>query len=186
MLGKRVLDILGSLLLLILFFPLFCFITVFILIESSGPVFFRQVRVGRFGTEFEIYKFRSMIENAENVGGYQTRKGDLRITKSGSFLRKTSLDELPQLLNVLKGDMSLVGPRPDVPGQRKGYTQIEWRLRHSLRPGMTGLAQAVARSRISAKNRKKLDLIYIDRVTLGLDLKILVLTLRQVMKVDGI
>lgn len=181
MLAKRLFDILVSASLLLLVLPLFLVIALVIRLDSPGPVFFRQVRVGRGGVTFGMYKFRSMVPEAEKLGGYSTAQGDPRITRSGRFLRRTSLDELPQLLNVLLGDMSLVGPRPDVPAQREGYTEEEWRTRHRVRPGITGLAQATVRSEAKPGQRKALDLEYVAKASLWMDVKILFWTVKQVL-----
>lgn len=132
-----------------------------------------------------MYKFRSMRVDADRIGGYSTATNDPRITGIGRFIRRTSLDELPQLLNVIKGDMSLVGPRPDVPKQRFLYSDEEWLMRHQVRPGVTGLAQATLRSTGTEDERKALDLEYVQRRSLRLDLWILVLTARQVVFVGG-
>jgi lipopolysaccharide/colanic/teichoic acid biosynthesis glycosyltransferase len=178
---KRLFDILVSLTLLVLLWPLFLLIALTVFMDSFGPVLYRQERVGIDGRPFNIYKFRSMVTNADNVGTYQTVQGDPRITPAGRFLRKTSLDELPQLFNVLKGDMSLVGPRPDVPAQRENYRDEDWAKRISVKPGITGLAQATLRSAATPEQRCALDLEYVERVSLLFDLKILLLTMRQVL-----
>jgi lipopolysaccharide/colanic/teichoic acid biosynthesis glycosyltransferase len=124
-----------------------------------------------------MLKFRSMVNNAAAVGPYYTTDDDPRITRVGRFIRRTSLDELPQLLNVLKGDMSLVGPRPDVPAQRSLYSEQEWAQRCSVRPGITGLAQALVRSDAKPGERLELDLRYVREHSTSLDLKILWWTL---------
>jgi len=182
---KRFLDLIMSLLLLILVFPLLCAVALAVYLNDFGPVLFKQRRVGQQGREFWLYKFRSMVLNAEKLGGYSTRQGDVRITKIGRFIRRTSLDELPQLLNVLKGEMSLVGPRPDVPAQKSRYTEEEWQLRHSVRPGITGLAQATLRSAASEAQRKQLDLEYAQNASFLLDIKILLMTARQILTKGG-
>lgn len=122
-----------------------------------------------------------MVADADQVGSYQTPVGDPRITRVGHFIRKTSLDELPQLLNVLIGDMSLVGPRPDVPNQKKNYSEQDWNKRVGVKPGITGLAQATLRSAATAKKRTALDFEYIDNMSLWLDIKILFLTVNQLL-----
>ena len=162
-------------------FPFILLISLAIIIESKGGVFFVQERVGQFAKPFQMYKFRSMVAGASEQGPYFTAQGDSRITKVGAFLRKTSLDELPQLLNVLKGDMSLVGPRPDVFAQRSNYTQEEWEKRTCVKPGITGLAQATIRNVGGERKRTALDLEYVDNISFGLDLKILFLTIKQVL-----
>ena len=129
-----------------------------------------------------MLKFRSMVVDAEARGGHATLKGDPRITRAGRILRKTSLDELPQLINVLRGEMSLVGPRPDVPAQQGNYSAEDWQRRTSVRPGITGLAQAVARSAATHEERLALDLSYVDQPTLGADLRILGLTVLRLFR----
>lgn len=182
---KRLFDIVVSALALAILLPVLMAIVIAIRLDSPGAAFFRQKRVGRRGVIFSILKFRSMVENAESVGGYSTSANDARITRVGRVLRKTSLDELPQLLNVLVGDMSLVGPRPDVPAQRDGYTQEEWELRHSVRPGITGLAQARLRSSATPEERKAMDLYYAENASLWLDLRIILKTAISVLSGSG-
>lgn len=177
---KRLFDVVVSGVLLVLTIPLFLLISVAIKLDSPGVVLYRQNRVGRYGKPFKIYKFRSMVSNADKIGNYFTTPGDVRVTQIGKFLRKTSLDELPQLLNVLRGDMSVVGPRPDVDAQRDFYSADEWELRHTLRPGITGLAQATVRSAATMEERKTLDLEYIRNSSILLDLKIILKTAKQI------
>lgn len=153
--------------------------------SDGGPALFRQVRVGRGGQPFEILKFRTMVVNADKIGGYRTADRDPRITPIGRFLRRTSLDELPQLLNVLKGDMSIVGPRPDVPSQESDYDPVDWRLRHSVRPGITGLAQALKRSTATPEERTEIDLRYVRSASFLLDLRIILMTARQLIARTG-
>ena len=143
-----------------------------IALETGLPVLFRQTRVGLNGREFGMYKFRSMVKNAAQVGPYFTTDNDPRITRVGRFVRRTSIDELPQLINVLKGEMSLVGPRPDVPAQRSLYTPVDWAQRCSVRPGITGLAQALYRSDSTEAQRLEADLRYTRDASLWLDLKL--------------
>lgn len=178
---KRIFDFIVSLIFLILFFPFILLISLAIIIESKGGVLFTQERVGQSAKPFQMYKFRSMIADADQKGPYFTAKGDTRITKVGAFLRKTSLDELPQLMNVLKGDMSLVGPRPDVFAQRSNYSDGQWEKRTSVKPGITGLAQATIRNVGEPGQRTALDLEYVDNASFGLDLKILLLTVKQIL-----
>lgn len=155
------------------------------MLDSPGGAIFRQKRVGLGGRLFDVLKFRSMVTNADKIGGYSTADGDARITRSGRFIRKTSLDELPQLINVLKGEMSLVGPRPDTPMQEANYSPKEWAKRCSVRPGITGLAQATLRSEATPEERTRLDLDYVDRAGVGFDLQILGMTIRQVLFKGG-
>ena len=150
-----------------------------IALETGLPVLFRQTRVGLNGREFGMYKFHSMVKNAAQVGPYFTTDNDPRITRVGRFVRRTSIDELPQLINVLKGEMSLVGPRPDVPAQRSLYTPVDWAQRCSVRPGITGLAQALYRSDSTEVQRLDADLRYTREASLWLDLKICWWTLRR-------
>jgi lipopolysaccharide/colanic/teichoic acid biosynthesis glycosyltransferase len=178
---KRTADILISAIFLLGLAPLLLVIATLVRLDSPGPALFRQERVGRDGSRFWMLKFRSMVREAPHLGGYSTAPGDPRITRSGLWLRRTSLDELPQLINVLRGDMSLVGPRPDVPAQRSQYSEEQWRLRHRVRPGLTGLAQATVRSDATAEQRTTLDLQYVAQHSLGLDLWILLVTLRQLL-----
>lgn len=176
---KRGADLAVAAMALLLLAPLLLLLALVVRLDSAGPVLFRQQRVGLGGQPFAMLKFRSMVVEAPRLGGYSTAPGDPRITRSGRWLRRLSLDELPQLLNVLRGDMSLVGPRPDVPAQRSGYSEYEWQQRHRVRPGITGLAQAIVRSEARPGQRKALDLQYVREQSLGLDLWILLLTLRQ-------
>ena len=173
---KRAIDVLVSASLLVLLSPLLAVAALAVALESPGPVLFRQTRLGQGGREFAMYKFRSMVANAAGIGPYHTSSGDPRITRVGRFLRRTSIDELPQLLNVLKGDMSLVGPRPDVPPQRGLYSDADWALRCSVRPGITGLAQATLRSQATPEQRLSLDLRYAREQNLWLDAKIVAWT----------
>lgn len=178
---KRIFDCIVSMVLLILFFPFIVLICVAIMMNSKGGILFVQERVGQFGQPFRMYKFRSMDSGADQAGPYFTAKGDPRVTRVGAFLRKTSLDELPQLLNVLLGNMSLVGPRPDVFIQRSNYSDAEWEKRTRVKPGITGLAQATLRNTGGLERRTALDLEYVDKTSLLLDLKILWLTMKQVL-----
>ncbi|WP_372658166.1 sugar transferase [Hydrogenophaga sp.] len=169
---KRLLDALLSLLALLLLSPLLLLTALAVALESGRPVFFRQTRIGLGDREFGMFKFRSMVKDAASTGPYFTAAHDPRITRVGRFIRRTSLDELPQLLNVLRGDMSLVGPRPDVPAQRALYTPGDWAQRCSVRPGITGLAQALYRSDSTPAQRLEADLRYSREQSLWLDLKI--------------
>lgn len=170
-------DVLLSLVALVSLSPVLAATAVAIAAESGWPVLFRQTRLGLNGQSFGMFKFRSMVKNAAAIGPYFTSNDDPRITRVGRFIRRTSLDELPQLFNVLTGDMSLVGPRPDVPAQRSLYVDADWAQRCSVRPGITGLAQARIRSGGSEGERLALDLRYTREQSLWLDLKILWWTL---------
>ena len=174
---KRFTDIVLSLLALIVLAPVLLLAVLAVVFDSGLPVFFRQVRVGLGGREFNMYKFRSMVANAASTGPYFTHANDARITRMGQLMRRTSIDELPQIINVLRGDMSLVGPRPDVPAQQALYSADEWRQRCSVLPGITGLAQALIRSEGTHQERLALDLRYTREHSAWLDIKIMWLTL---------
>lgn len=174
---KRLMDVLLAGLALVLLAPVLLATAAAVAIDSGRPVLFRQTRIGRGGEPFGMLKFRSMVKDAAAIGPFNTAAGDPRITRVGRFIRRTSLDELPQLLNVLRGEMSLVGPRPDVPVQRALYSDAEWALRCSVRPGITGLAQALLRSEATEAQRRELDLRYAREHTVALDLKIIGWTL---------
>ena len=182
---KRIFDVVVSACAIVVFAPLLVMLSLGIKLSSSGNVLFRQVRVGKNDSRFYLYKFRTMVSNAEAIGSYQTSDNDPRITKFGRFLRRTSLDELPQLFNILKGDMSLVGPRPDVPAQRPNYSPEEWSERISVRPGLTGLAQATLRSDAVSTQRLQLDLEYVRNANLITDIKIILMTVRQIITKGG-
>jgi len=182
---KRVFDIVVSCCMIIVSAPVWLVVAACIVLSDRGPILYRQQRVGLGGRLFGIFKFRTMVPNADRIGGYSTALGDPRITRVGGLLRRYSLDELPQLLNVLVGDMSLVGPRPDVPAQRNLYTDEEYAKRISVKPGITGLAQATARSAATTEQRKRLDLEYVNKASFLFDLKVIMLTVRQVIAVGG-
>jgi lipopolysaccharide/colanic/teichoic acid biosynthesis glycosyltransferase len=176
---KRLFDIAGAATALLLLSPLLLVTALAVALDSGWPVLFRQTRIGCHGQPFGMLKFRSMVKNAAAIGPYFTITADPRITRVGRFIRRTSLDELPQLINVLRGDMSLVGPRPDVPAQQTLYTPADWAARCSVRPGITGLAQALYRSDSTEAQRLAADLRYAREASLWLDLKICWWTLRR-------
>ncbi len=196
--AKRLIDLAAATVLLLLLAPLLALVALAILLDSCGPVFFRQTRVGRGGKPFTIYKFRSMRTDADEAvhreyvttllratnAGQDTamRKvpNDRRITRIGAIIRKTSIDELPQLWNVLIGNMSLVGPRPPIPYEVEAYAP--WmRRRLDVLPGITGLWQVSGRSQVSLDEMFQLDVSYVGRQSLALDLKILLLTITTVL-----
>ena len=188
---KRCIDFLGSLMGLIILSPVFAIISVLIKLTSKGPVFFLQERLGKDGKVFKIIKFRTMVVNAEHMGdGLRVKEGtDPRITNIGRFLRKTSLDELPQLFNTLAGSMSLVGPRP--PATYHPYNGYEnypiWaKKRFQMRPGVTGLAQATVRNSASWDERIRIDNEYIDKFNVLFDIKILFMTVARVLRSSDI
>lgn len=174
---KRLMDIVLSLAALLLLSPLLLLVALWIVLDSGWPVFFRQTRVGQGGQLFSILKFRSMRTNAAATGPYFTQANDPRITGVGRLIRRTSIDELPQLLNVLLGDMSLVGPRPDVPAQQALYKPEDWALRCSVQPGITGLAQVRGRSQASFEQRLAFDLEYVAAASWWFDVQIMWQTL---------
>lgn len=182
MILKRLIDVLISGLALLALAPFLACVGLAVRVDSQGPSLFRQVRVGRDCVEFRLYKFRSMVRDAPSLGGHSTAVGDPRITRVGRFIRRTSIDELPQLFNVLIGDMSIVGPRPDVPAQRTEYVDEQWRERHRVRPGITGLAQSTLRSDATPEQRVELDLRYVRERSFLLDVKIVVATIRQLIR----
>lgn len=171
---------------LILLAPLLAVEALAVALDSRGPVFFLQERIGLRGRAFRIIKFRTMTRDAEQqTKGQWITAGNPYVTPIGRFLRKTSLDELPELVNVLKGDMSLVGPRPTVPEQVMAYTAFQ-RRRLEVRPGITGWAQVNGRNSISWTERIKLDVWYIDHWTPWLDVRILFMTIGQVLRQRGV
>jgi exopolysaccharide biosynthesis polyprenyl glycosylphosphotransferase len=183
---KRGTDVLISSLVLLLSLPFTFLITLLIKLDSRGPVLFEQGRVGKDAKIFKIYKFRSMINDAEkHTGPVWAEKNDSRMTRIGRVLRRASLDEIPQFFNVLKGEMSLVGPRPERPYFVKQHQELNGR-RLSVRPGVTGLAQINGRYNLSIKEKAKYDLYYIKNQSLSLDLKILLRTLGVVFRQHGV
>ena len=176
---KRLTDIMLSMAALVLLSPVLLLAALAVVLDSGLPILFKQTRVGLGGQEFSMFKFRSMIKNAAFTGPYFTDTNDARITRVGHFIRRTSIDELPQIINVLLGDMSLVGPRPDVPVQKSLYAPDDWVRRCSVRPGITGLAQALIRSTGTPQDRLDLDLRYIKEQSMLLDIKIMWLTLSR-------
>ena len=183
--GKRLFDLLAAVCLLILFSPLFIIIAVLIKYDSKGNVIYKQSRVGMNKEAFVIYKFRTMVSNADEIGPKFTSSNDIRITRVGRFLRKTSLDELPQLVNVVLGDMSLVGTRPPTLDEYESYTP-EQKRRLSFKPGITGLWQVSGRSEITDFDEVvKLDVAYMDGWTIWRDIRILLKTIKVVVMKDG-
>lgn len=180
---KRFCDIVVSLLGLIVLSLLFIIVSIAIKLESKGPVFFKQTRLGKDGKEFQIYKFRSMCEGAEQMGtGQYSFKGDMRVTRVGKILRATSIDELPQLINVLKGEMSIVGFRPPLtyhPWPLEEYTHEQLRM-FEVRPGITGWAQVHGRKHTEWHERIRLNVYYVDHISLWLDIRIMFLTVFNV------
>lgn len=173
---KRTLDITVALSGLIVLSPLLIAIAAVVRLTSKGPAFFRQTRLGRHERPFTILKFRSMRVDAPQTGPGFTQAGDPRITPIGRLLHKTSLDELPQLINVLRGDMSLVGPRPYIGFELESWSAEERAVRAAVRPGITGLAQVSGRSQNTAEKSRRCDLDYVANVSVIRDIQIIALT----------
>ena len=186
MILKRIIDIISGVIGLIITSPLWLYVVIKIKTEDRGPVFFVQERVGRNSRLFRMYKFRSMVVGAEKKGlGVFVSTDDERITKIGKFIRKTSIDELPQLINVLKGEMSIVGPRPTLEYQVERYNK-EQKRRLLVKPGITGWAQVNGRNNMTWPEKIELDLWYVDHWNIGLDFKIIGRTIWSVLKKEGI
>ena len=181
---KRALDVTFSLIGTAVSSPILLAVAAAVKLDSKGPVIFKQERLGKDGKVFEMYKFRSMCVDAEHMGtGQYSYKGDSRVTRVGKIIRATSLDELPQFINILKGDMSFIGPRPTLtyhPWKLEEYTDFQ-RRRFEVRPGITGLAQVHGRKAIDWNDRIKYDVEYVDNLSLGLDCKILFQTVWNVL-----
>jgi lipopolysaccharide/colanic/teichoic acid biosynthesis glycosyltransferase len=182
----RALDLLIAVPATILSAPLIAWLCVLIRLESPGSPLYRQTRIGKDGEPFQIYKLRTMVTGAEFIGaGLAIQQGDDRITRVGALLRRFSLDELPNLWNVVRGEMSIVGPRPTVPVQVEQYTERE-RGRLAVRPGLTGWAQVNGRASLPWPQRIELDLWYVEHRSLVLDLRILAATVRMVLGGHGL
>lgn len=192
---KRLIDFIFAFIALIVLSPVFLIVAVIIRLDSSGNVFYKQRRVGKNGDFFDMYKFRSMITSADEIqskllkknemhGPVFKMKDDPRVTRIGKFIRKYSIDELPQLINVLKGEMSLIGPRPPIPMEVDRYTDWDWR-RLEVVPGITGLWQVSGRSNVAFEQWVNLDVYYIENWSLWLDCKILLKTIPVIMKGEG-
>jgi len=183
---RRATDIVLSAAGLLLASPLLAAAVVAIRLEGPGPALFRQLRAGKDGEPFEMLKLRTMVQGAEKSGaGLAVNAGDTRITRVGALLRRTSLDELPNLINVLRGEMSLIGPRPTLPAQVARYTERQ-RGRLAIRPGITGWAQVNGRAALPWSERIELDLYYIEHRSLALDLRILGRTVALVLGGTGL
>ena len=193
--AQRVFDIVFCGLLLLVIWPVFGVIALMIKLDSPGPVLFKQFRVGQDGVEFPFYKFRSMVSDAESrrhqleihnerSGPVFKMRNDPRVTRTGRFLRKFSLDELPQLINVLKGEMSLVGPRPALPTETSKYTSRQ-KQRLICLPGVTGLWQVSGRASLSFERSIELDLYYIEHQSVALYFRILLMTIPAVFRAEG-
>lgn len=177
---KRILDLLLATILLVLLSPIFIIVSIAIKLETKGPVIFKQIRSGKHNKVFTLYKFRSMTANNDF---YNTKEED-QITKVGRIIRKTSLDELPQLFNILKGEMSFIGPRPWITDYAKYFTKHQMR-RLEVLPGITGLAQCSGRNNLNIKDRINIDVKYVDHISLKMDLYIFFKTIKSVIKREG-
>jgi lipopolysaccharide/colanic/teichoic acid biosynthesis glycosyltransferase len=178
---RRALDILVAAVALLATAPLIALAMLAVRLESRGSPLYRQLRIGLDGRAFEMLKLRTMVAGAESIGaGLAVNEGDPRVTRVGAILRRTSIDELPNLLNVLRGEMSLIGPRPTVPAQVEQYTPRQ-RRRLEIRPGITGWAQVHGRASLPWSERIELDLYYIEHRSPALDLKILLRTFQVVL-----
>ncbi len=184
---KRTLDIVVSGALLVVSSPLWLAVAILIKLDSKGPLFFVQNRVGKDGKEFRAYKFRTMVQGAarQGTGPIIEAQDDPRITGIGRFLRRWSLDELPQIINVLRGEMSLVGPRPTLPYQVRQYSDFQ-RRRLEVEPGITGWAQIHGRNLLSWPERIEHDVWYVDHWSLRLDMEIILKTLRVLLSKEGL
>ena len=180
---KRLLDIILSLLAIIILLPIFLLVGLLILIFIGKPAIFRQKRPGKDEKIFTLYKFRTMTNKKDKDGNLLPDES--RLTKFGKFLRKTSLDEIPEFINILKGDMSFIGPRPLLVEYLEYYTEEE-KHRHDVRPGLTGLAQVSGRNLLSWEDKFKKDIEYVNNITLINDIKIIIKTILVVFKREGI
>jgi lipopolysaccharide/colanic/teichoic acid biosynthesis glycosyltransferase len=180
---KRLFDIFAGLLLLCLFSPILLGVAIVVRVKLGSPILFKQKRVGYHEQIFTLFKFRTMTNEKDETGNYLP--DSIRLTKVGLMIRRLSLDELPQLLNVVKGDMSLVGPRPLLV-RYLPYYSLEERKRHSVRPGITGYAQVEGRNQLDWNSRLGLDVKYVENMSFGLDLRIIFKTISKTLKRDGI
>ena len=183
---KRVFDFIISLFALIILSPLFLLVALIILIGDGTPVLFRQKRVGKNNELFTIYKFRTMKRGTENVASGKLENANAKITKFGRILRATSIDELPQLFNILNGTMSLVGPRPLIPEETEIRELREKYNVYTIRPGITGWAQVNGRDNISLEQKALLDKEYVEKQSLGFDIKILIMTVLKVLRREDV
>lgn len=183
---KRFFDFTASLVLSVALLPALAVISLIIFIDAGRPVVFKQYRVGKNNALFYVYKFRTMKNRTRNAAKKELRESESRITASGSFLRKTSLDELPQLFNVLRGDMSFVGPRPIIPEEKEIRALRKKYNVYSVRPGITGLAQVNGRDDLSIEEKALFDKEYVEKQSLLLDFKILLKTIAVVLKREGV
>lgn len=183
---KRCFDLISSLIGIILFSPILLLLALIIKVTSPGPILFKQRRIGKDNQEFMIYKFRTMRIDTPNVATHLLKNPEQYITTIGKFMRKTSLDELPQLFNILKGEMSVVGPRPALYNQ---YDLIDMRTKvnvHTIKPGLTGLAQVSGRDELELDKKVYFDELYLSKQSFFYDLKLIFLTVVKVFKSEGV
>lgn len=184
---KRIIDFLLSLIAIIILLPFFIIFAIIIKIESKGPVFFKQKRVGKDKKYFMIYKFRTMrTDTPKDMPTHMLKNADSYITKFGNIMRKTSIDELPQLINILKGEMSIIGPRPALWNQEDLIAERDKYNANSIRPGLTGWAQVNGRDELEIPVKAKFDGEYIEKMSFFFDIKIFFMTIFKVFKKDGI
>lgn len=186
---KRFLDVIFALIALPFWLVLLIIVGPIIYFQDKGPIFYNAFRLGKNGRVFKMYKFRSMKVDAPDIrnedGSTYNAEDDPRLTRIGKFIRKTSIDETPQLLNVLKGDMSLIGPRPDLPEQEKFYSEQD-RKKLEVRPGITGYNQAYYRNTVPWKKRIENDIYYINHISFWLDFKILIKTITSIIRRENV
>ena len=189
---RRIIDTIIALLAMVVLSPVLLIVALAIKMDSKGPVIFKQKRIGLNGKPYDIYKFRSMVTNAQNIGtGVYSFEGDPRITKVGAFIRKTSIDELPQLWNIIKGDMAFIGPRSPVVGHFPEWDSLNdaYKRRFTVLPGISGLAQCVGRNEFTWDEKVKWDNIYIDKVSkyfILYDIKMWVMTVIRVFSMTSV
>lgn len=183
---KRIFDFIFAIILLLILSPLFIIVAIAIKIDSKGLVFFKQERSGQHGKAFKVYKFRTMINNAEKIGsGLYTDSTDPRITRVGKFLRKTSIDELPQIINIIRGEMSFIGPRPVPAGHLKKFN-VDDSQRLKVLPGITGWAQVNGRNILTWPEKNEKDIWYVNNISLLLDIKIIFMTIKVILFKEGV
>lgn len=183
---KRAFDIAGALLAIIILSPVIIIVAICVFISDGSPVLYKQKRVGKASKEFTIYKFRSMKKDTRLAATHDLKEADDQIISCGRLLRKTSLDELPQLINILKGDMSFVGPRPLITDEEEIHSLRREFGVYSVRPGLTGLAQVSGRDKLTNLEKATLDKQYVDGMSIAMDMKILFRTVKKVFKMSDI
>ncbi len=181
MLVKRIFDIIVSIMILIILLPLFIVVGIAIKVDSKGPIVFKQLRSGKGGADFKMYKFRSMSANND----VHNTKKENEYTRVGKFIRSLSIDELPQVINILKGDMSIIGPRPWIVKYKEFFTEEQMR-RLEVKPGITGLAQANGRNCLGIHDKIKYDIMYVDNISLKMDVKVIIDTIKTILNKESV